>query len=210
MAEENKKDDENLENTDNSGETSETEGKKRFNKKTIIKILLIIFLSGASLAGGLIASVGIGGIGEIFSSSDSKLNSDTEEGDHTTDKEADSGDSHDTGEGDTQEHTNVEKIFNLNEIIVNISGTTAGGRKTSRFMKINLAITYNSDKEDTINSRRAFIRDSFQDYLRQLDEKDLIGTAGLLNLRAELIKRAKVIVGEDGPIEVLISDLIIQ
>ncbi|MEC7257161.1 MAG: flagellar motor switch protein M [Pseudomonadota bacterium] len=51
------------------------------------------------------------------------------------------------------------------EIIVNINATTATGRVTSRFMKLNVALVYDADVEgaERVEERRLFLRDSFQD-----------------------------------------------
>jgi flagellar FliL protein len=98
------------------------------------------------------------------------------------------------------------------EIIVNISATTATGRQTTRFLKLNTALVYDEKAPgaDHIEERKEFVRDAFQDYLRQLSERDVQGSAGLAILKAELLRRARSIAGTDAPQEILISDLIIQ
>lgn len=98
------------------------------------------------------------------------------------------------------------------EIIVNISATTATGRVTSRFMKLNVALVYDADVEgaERVEERRLFLRDSFQDYLRQLEERDLRGSIGLATVKQELLHRARVITESESPQEMLVSDLIVQ
>lgn len=98
------------------------------------------------------------------------------------------------------------------EIIVNINATTATGRTTSRFMKLNIALVFDDQVEgaERIEERRLFLRDSFQDYLRQLTERDLQGTLGLITIKQELLRRARVITESDAPHEILIADLIVQ
>lgn len=98
------------------------------------------------------------------------------------------------------------------EIIVNISATTATGRQTTRFLKLNTALVYDETAPGAghIEERKEFVRDAFQDYLRQLSERDVQGSAGLAILKAELLRRARSIAGTDAPQEILISDLIIQ
>lgn len=54
------------------------------------------------------------------------------------------------------------------------------------------------------------MRDSFQEYLRQLNESDLQGSIGLVRLKAELLRRARVIAESEAPQQFLIADLIIQ
>jgi len=98
------------------------------------------------------------------------------------------------------------------EIIVNIAATTATGRETTRFLKLNLALVYDEavPGADQIEPRKLFLRDSFQEYLRQLNEVDLQGSVGLVNLKSELLRRARAISDSDAPQEILIADLIVQ
>ncbi|WP_226627522.1 flagellar basal body-associated protein FliL [Alloyangia pacifica] len=103
-------------------------------------------------------------------------------------------------------------VLPFQEIIVNITATTATGRQTSRFLKLNLALVYDNSLlgASAIETRQIFMRDSFQDYLRQLNESDLQGSIGLARLKAELLRRARAITDSDAPQEFLIADLIIQ
>ena len=54
------------------------------------------------------------------------------------------------------------------------------------------------------------MRDLFNGYLRGLTENDVRGMAGILYIKAELLKRARAAVGSDLPQEILIKDLIVQ
>ena len=98
------------------------------------------------------------------------------------------------------------------EIIVNITSTTATGRQTTRFLKLNLALAYDNTLPGAprIEERKLFMRDSIQDYLRQLNESDLQGSIGLVRLKAELLRRARAISDSEAPQEFLIADLIVQ
>ncbi|MGY3439988.1 flagellar basal body-associated FliL family protein [Marinovum sp. KMM 9879] len=98
------------------------------------------------------------------------------------------------------------------EIIVNITSTTATGRQTTRFLKLNIALAYDSAMPgaENIEARKLFLRDSFQEYLRQLNESDLQGSIGLVRLKSELLRRARAISDSDAPQQFLIADLIIQ
>lgn len=98
------------------------------------------------------------------------------------------------------------------EIIVNITSITANGQATSRFLKLNVALAYDPsiDGADRLDERRLFIRDAFVEYLRQLTEDDLRGSAGLARLRADLLHRARILGETDAPRELLIADMVIQ
>lgn len=156
------------------------------------KIIAIVLIGSISLAGGLVAAVGLGGAGDILSGT-------AEESIHEQELEE-----------EEEEHVASYGIMNLDEFIVNITGRTLRGRVTSRFMKVKLSIVYDEAHGKELNDRKPFVRDTFQDYMRQLDEKDLEGSYGLLSLKSELLKRAKAIAGTKGAQEILIGDLIIQ
>ncbi|MBD3624366.1 MAG: flagellar basal body-associated FliL family protein [Rhodobacteraceae bacterium] len=104
------------------------------------------------------------------------------------------------------------EIMPFKEIIVNITAVTASGRRTSRFLKLNVALVYDAarDADGLVSARQLYMRDAFQDYLRQLTERDLQGTQGLLTLKEELLRRARAIAGNDAPREILVADLIVQ
>ena len=107
---------------------------------------------------------------------------------------------------------NEMAVTPFREIIVNINATTATGRTTSRFMKLNIALVFDEQAEgaERVEERRLFLRASFQDYLRQLTERDLQGSLGLITIKQELLRRARVITESDAPQEILIADLIVQ
>ena len=98
------------------------------------------------------------------------------------------------------------------EMIVNITATTDSGRQTSRFLKVDLALVYDKtqDAEGLVEARHIFLRDAFQDYLRQLAERDLEGTHGMITLKGELLRRARAIAGSDAPHELPITGLVVQ
>ncbi len=98
------------------------------------------------------------------------------------------------------------------EIIVNISSITARGEATSRFLKLNIALVYDPSIQgaERLAERQVFIRDSYIDFLRQLSENDLNGSAGLAQLKGELLHRARLLAETDAPKEILIADMVIQ
>ena len=54
------------------------------------------------------------------------------------------------------------------------------------------------------------LRDSFIEYLSQLHETEVRGSAGLLNMRAELLRRAKAVAPDLNASAVLIQEFVIQ
>lgn len=103
-------------------------------------------------------------------------------------------------------------VMAFDEMIVNISATTESGRQTSRFLKLDLALVYDrkQDPEGLVETRHIFLRDAFQDYLRQLADRDLDGTHGLVTVKGELLRRARAVAGSKAPHEVLVTGLVIQ
>jgi flagellar FliL protein len=61
-----------------------------------------------------------------------------------------------------------------------------------------------------VEARKLYLRDSFQDYLRQLGERDVQGSYGIAMLKSELLRRARAISASEAPQDILISDLIVQ
>lgn len=98
------------------------------------------------------------------------------------------------------------------EIIVNISSITINGQASSRFLKLNIALVYDPTAEgaDRIAERQIYIRDSFVEFLRQVTERDLNGSAGLAFLKSELLHRVRLLSESDAPKDLLIADLVIQ
>lgn len=103
-----------------------------------------------------------------------------------------------------------KSYINFDEMIVNVKGFTASGRDVSRFLKIKLTIVVNPKDEEKILTNEAFIRDGFQNYLRQLNEKEIQGSSGIEELRASLLKIVKTITDTDLSAQILIGELIVQ
>ncbi|WP_375176153.1 flagellar basal body-associated protein FliL [Pseudooceanicola sp.] len=166
--------------------------------KKVLSVALIAVVGIVALIGGLVASMGYDDAVALVSGS--KANA-PEVASGGTGKAAGQ-----PGAGDTV------IVTPFKEIIVNISATTATGRQTTRFLKLNTALVYDETAPgaDHIEERKEFVRDAFQDYLRQLSERDVQGSAGLAILKAELLRRARSVTGTDAAQEILISDLIIQ
>lgn len=104
-----------------------------------------------------------------------------------------------------------ETVAPLEEIIVDITARTVAGDPIRRFLKADLALVYrDSAASERGADRQAHLRDAFVDYLRQLDERDLLGSAGMARMRADLLHRARVVLGPDALVRVLVSDLVVQ
>ncbi len=110
------------------------------------------------------------------------------------------------------EDAGIEGMMAFDDILTNINGFDVQGKPTRAFVKLSLVLVYSPEPgaKELIEERRLFMRDLFNGYLRGLTEADTRGTVGLLNVKSELLKRARAAVGNDLPQEILISDLIVQ
>ena len=108
--------------------------------------------------------------------------------------------------------TPEDGILEFEEIVTNIESYDAQGRPEQAFLKLSLSLVYRPAPGATelMQERQPFMRDLFTGYARSLTETDVRGMAGVLNVKAELLKRARAAAGSDLPKEILISDLIVQ
>lgn len=172
----------------------------------LLRVLMLLLACLAALAVGLVVSVGPDRLMALLPGNEPEVAAPDEGQASGADVAPGGGHAAAGAEGD---HIAVTPF---KEIIVNITSTTATGRKTTRFLKLNLALAYDSTLAgaDNVEARKLFMRDSFQEYLRQLNESDLQGSIGLVRLKAELLRRARVIAESEAPQQFLIADLIIQ
>ncbi|SFE85534.1 Flagellar basal body-associated protein FliL [Sulfitobacter brevis] len=103
-------------------------------------------------------------------------------------------------------------LLDFGDVMTNIQSFDAQGLPKTSFLKVNLVVAYRPDagSGQLMQSREPFMRDLFNGYLRGLSEADVRGMAGILYIKAELLKRARAAVGNDMPQEILINDLIVQ
>lgn len=103
-------------------------------------------------------------------------------------------------------------MLDFGGLVTNINGVDAQGAPTKAFLKVSVVMVYRPDEGAAaqVRDREPFMRDLFNGYLRGLHEVDVRGMAGVLHLKAELLKRARAAMGNDLPQEILINDLIVQ
>ncbi len=186
-----------------------TNGKARSARTLLMAALL---LSVASLGGGFV-------LARLAFQQDA-ANFEPDYVDETGDKPAGSDAGHEpretalnqkTGAGEDAA-TQEDGVLEFEEIVTNIESYDAKGRPEQAFLKLSLALVYRPDPGATelMKERQPFMRDLFTGYARSLTETDVRGMAGVLNVKAELLKRARAAAGSDLPKEILISDLIVQ
>ena len=98
-------------------------------------------------------------------------------------------------------------FFDLPDMLVNLNST---GRK-SNYLKISISLEIeNADDEDRIKAVLPRIIDNFQVYLRELRVEDLRGSAGIMRLREQLLKRINVAAAPAKILDVLFREILVQ
>lgn len=194
----------NKQNPESSSSAEDKGSKKKLSRK-MVRIILIVLLAFGGVTGGLVASIGITGLTGLLSS-EKTPESDAEKSEHEA-TDGESGSEEVNAENRIDETTGV---LSFDGVVVNIVSTSENGRQRSKFLKTSISVIYDIEDESKIRSKELFLKDSFQDFLRQLDENEIIGTAGLIRLKSELLKRAKAVTESEKIKEILISELIVQ
>lgn len=114
--------------------------------------------------------------------------------------------------GDAAAAASQLALLDFKNLIVNLTGSAADGSPSARILNIQLSMAYddNAQNEALMKKKQPYLRDAILSYLRQLHEADLRGSDGLFLLKAELLKRARAVVGSDAPKEFLIVGLVMQ
>jgi hypothetical protein len=103
-------------------------------------------------------------------------------------------------------------LLDIGDFVTNIQEFDSEGKAVRVFLKISMVVAYRTEPgaQALMTEREPFMRDVFNGYLRGLSESDVRGMAGILQVKSELLKRARAAVGNDLPQEILIRDLIVQ
>lgn len=190
-----------------SASPDQAQGAETTSRRKPLVFVLVGVVSLLCLAGGVTLALGPSQVvGMLTGGTEEHADSD----EHAPEEQEVAKDGHDDGHGGDESAGLT--VLPMDEMIVNITATTATGRQTSRFLKLGLALVYDPAVPGAaqVEERMVYLRDSFQDYLRQLSERDLQGTMGLVSVKTELLRRARAISGSDAPQELLVSDLIVQ
>ncbi len=98
-------------------------------------------------------------------------------------------------------------FFDVPDILVNVQ--TADG--TAAYLKLSVALELDSDLEKPgLQVLMPRLVDQFQSYLRELRIDDLKGSAGVMRLKEELLRRVNVSVAPYHVRDVLLKEMIVQ
>lgn len=107
-----------------------------------------------------------------------------------------------------------QTLLPIGRITVNVSATSPLDARQTRFLVIEPSLLYHSafdmTAKQTMAELQPALRDSYIEFLSQLHENDVYGSAGLAQLRAELLRRARLVSDSDAPISILLQDFVLQ
>lgn len=99
-------------------------------------------------------------------------------------------------------------FFDMPELLVNMTGA---GEKQQNFLKLSLSLELpNAEATPQVQAAMPRIIDSAQVFLRELRLDDLQGSAGMLRLREELMRRINAAVAPVQVRDVLFKEIIVQ
>ncbi len=98
-----------------------------------------------------------------------------------------------------------QAMHDLPELIVNLWPETP-----SRFLKIGITLVTAEADRGRIEPMKPYLLNGLQDFLRNLDQKDLQGSAGLFRMRSELRRRFNLILGQEIVADVLLRSILTQ
>lgn len=184
--------------------------------KKIVAILAIVLLCTVAAAGGVALAIGPSAMLAMIGLGSTEAVADAPpEGEDYTDAGEVAKDGKGKGEkgkGGKEEGEVKMPVMPFPEIIVNVTDVGPNGGQTSRFLKLNMLMVYDEriDGAERLVAREIYLRDSFQDFLRQLHVSDLSGSYGLAMLKTELLRRARAVGHTEAPREILIADMVVQ
>lgn len=94
-------------------------------------------------------------------------------------------------------------IVELNEFVLSI-------RSDRQVLRILLALETPKDNVENIDPNDLRLRDAFMSYLRAVEVEQLADVSFLPQLRAQLLRRAKLVLGEDNVSGILVTDFLIR
>ncbi|PWC37811.1 flagellar basal body-associated FliL family protein [Azospirillum sp. TSO35-2] len=99
----------------------------------------------------------------------------------------------------------VDSVIDMPEMIVNLRRDTP-----SRFLKIGLGLAVAPRDRGLVERAGPQLTDSLQEFLRNIDQDDLEGSAGLHRLRTEIKRRFNLILSEPNSQREIVTDVLLR
>ena len=106
-----------------------------------------------------------------------------------------------------KEAKNEYHYYDMDKIVTSLSSSS----DKRKFIKISLSLQFSNEQtEELIESKLPLIKDSLQTFLRELRTDDLSGTAGVIMLKTELIKRINKIIEPKEVTDILFKEILMN
>lgn len=123
------------------------------------------------------------------------------------DKEVAKADTKDAEAEQAHAEAEIPNYVDVPEMVVNLR--TSDGQP--RFLRIHFMLSAaNAEAVPTITERLPAVRDAMQPFLRELRTEDLAGSAAVLRVKEELLRRARTQLPKDSLRDVLIQTMVQQ
>ena len=99
----------------------------------------------------------------------------------------------------------ADGVIDMPELVVNLRRDTP-----SRFLKIGLSLTAAHRDRERLERAMPQLTDSLQEFLRNLDQDDLEGSAGLHRLRSEIKRRFNLILSDPAGRQEVVTDVLLR
>lgn len=115
-------------------------------------------------------------------------------------------------EKSADENLSADSYFKAKEktAIVPLKEITLSLSNSQSILRINIALEAPYNKASDINPEDLRLRDAYMGYLRSLKEEQLDNSGFMPQLREQLLRRSKLILGNDTVSSILITDFLIR
>jgi flagellar FliL protein len=113
----------------------------------------------------------------------------------------------DSDVGEVRDGPNGSSYYTLPDLVVNMD--TADGRPTFLKLKVTFEIS-DPDTVDLVQEDAPRLQDMFTAFLRELRPEDLAGSQGTYQLKAEILRRANLVLAPHKIDAVLIEEMLVQ
>jgi flagellar FliL protein len=86
---------------------------------------------------------------------------------------------------------------------------TLGENARSRYLKITISLETTKTHEKSLNTLTPRIRDTLNNYLRAVEEDDLVRPASMARLRAQMLRRLQLVAPSEVISDILITDFVL-
>jgi flagellar FliL protein len=162
-------------------------------------------------AAGLVVVLGGGGAAALLLMKPAPAGAQHPKKDHAKDKDKDKGKKDKSGAssdvGEVRDGPDGSTYYTLPDLVVNMD--TPDGRPTFLKLKVTFEIS-DPDTVDLVQADAPRLQDMFTSFLRELRPDDLAGSQGTYQLKAEILRRANLVLAPHKIDAVLIEEMLVQ